>query len=455
VRDTGQQLFLADTHRAVRRHKNQPPLPAQPTSASAPGHGGLGPLRTRLLIQGELFVLAPHLLPVRIATDDLPRRAWLEYLSSAADRLAEEGGWSIHVRHSVLCTLEALVATHEPGRPYRVSEVASIRLRHRNATRTLQVLNALDLLDDDRQDADTEWLRKQLDGLPPRIESEIGDWATALRLGGARTKAKSTLTWRQYVTDAVAAVRLWPAGYETLREVTRDDITDALSRPRGGDGHTLVTALRSLFGFLKKDRRIFVNPTTRLPRRLTRRPDSPIPQRLEPSTLDELTAAHDSPTAWLIIVLAAHHALTANPIRLIRLDHVDHTGQRMRIGEQTRPLDGLTAAAISDYLAYRQTRWPRTVNPYMLINQQTAHHDAPAGRWWVREAARLRYTHLAGLRRDRILEEAMAHGARDPLHLAAMFGLHPDTAQRYTNAVYGWHAGDGGSDAEARGASVL
>jgi hypothetical protein len=24
-----------------------------------------------------------------------------------------------------------------------------------------------------------------------------------------------------------------------------------------------------------------------------------------------------------------------------------------------------------------------------------------------------------------------------PLHLAAMFGLHPDTAQRYTDAVYG------------------
>jgi hypothetical protein len=135
----------------------------QPMAASVPSHGGLGPRRRRLQIQGELFVLAPHLLPVRIAAEDLPRHTWLEYLSSAADRLAEERGWTIHVRNSVLCTLEALVATQEPGRPYRASEVASIRLRHRNAARTLQVLTALDLLDDDRPDADTEWLRKQLD----------------------------------------------------------------------------------------------------------------------------------------------------------------------------------------------------------------------------------------------------------------------------------------------------
>jgi hypothetical protein len=283
--------------------------------------------------------------------------------------------------------------------------------------------------------ADT--LDQGLDGLPPCIETEINEWANALRSGGARTKAKSTLTWRHYVTDAVTATRLWPAGYESLREVTREDVATALTHPRGGDGHTLVTALRSLFGFLKKDRRIFANPAARLPRDLTRRPDGAVPQRLEPSTLDELSEAHDSPTAWLIIVLAAHHALTANPIRFMRLDHVDLAGRRVRIRDQTRPLDDLTFTALNDYLTYRQTRWPRTSNPLLLINQQTAHHDASVGRGWVREAAQLRTTHLAGLRRDRILEEAMARGGRDPLHLAAMFSLHPDTAQRYTDAIYG------------------
>jgi hypothetical protein len=44
---------------------------------------------------------------------------------------------------------------------------------------------------------------------------------------------------------------------------------------------------------------------------------------------------------------------------------------------------------------------------------------------------------LTGLRQDRILEEATAAGTRDPMHLASMFGLHPNTAQRYIDAVYG------------------
>ena len=46
---------------------------------------------------------------------------------------------------------------------------------------------------------------------------------------------------------------------------------------------------------------------------------------------------------------------------------------------------------------------------------------------------------LTGLRQDRILEEAAATGTRDPMRLASMFGLHPNTAQRYADAVYGRH----------------
>jgi hypothetical protein len=95
--------------------------------------------------------------------------------------------------------------------------------------------------------------------------------------------------------------------------------------------------------------------------------------------LDDLADAHDSPTAWLIVVLAAHHALTANPIRLLRLDHVDLPGRRLRLGDQARLIDEFTLAALRDYLAYRQARWPHTSNPYLLANQQTAHHLGPAG----------------------------------------------------------------------------
>jgi hypothetical protein len=48
----------------------------------------------------------------------------------------------------------------------------------------------------------------------------------------------------------------------------------------------------------------------------------------------------------------------------------------------------------------------------------------------VRRVSRRRLA-ARGLRQDRILEEG---GTRDP-----MFGLHPNTAQRYVDAVYGRH----------------
>jgi hypothetical protein len=35
--------------------------------------------------------------------------------------------------------------------------------------------------------------------------------------------------------------------------------------------------------------------------------------------------------------------------------------------------------------------------------------------------------------------EATAADTRDPMHLASMFGLHPNTAQRYVDAAYGRH----------------
>ncbi|MEU5348282.1 MULTISPECIES: hypothetical protein [unclassified Streptomyces] len=44
---------------------------------------------------------------------------------------------------------------------------------------------------------------------------------------------------------------------------------------------------------------------------------------------------------------------------------------------------------------------------------------------------------LSRLRQDRILDEAEAVGIPDPLHVAAIFGLNPDTAQRYADAFYG------------------
>ena len=66
----------------------------------------------------------------------------------------------------------------------------------------------------------------------------------------------------------------WAHDHDTLREITRDDIIEALTdpRPRGGDNHTQAIALRSLFGYLKSRKRIFANPAARLPANIGRHP---------------------------------------------------------------------------------------------------------------------------------------------------------------------------------------
>jgi hypothetical protein len=71
----------------------------------------------------------------------------------------------------------------------------------------------------------------------------------------------------------------WGQDHDTLREITRDDIIEALTdpRPRGGDNHTRAIALRSLFGYLKSRRRIFANPAAGLPANIGRHRNPTLP----------------------------------------------------------------------------------------------------------------------------------------------------------------------------------
>ncbi|MFD9209483.1 hypothetical protein ACFVZM_24820 [Streptomyces sioyaensis] len=122
---------------------------------------------------------------------------------------------------------------------------------------------------------------------------------------------------------------------------------------------------------------------------------------------------------------------------MLTLTDVDLPNRDLDLGGAHRPLDNLTHAAIARYLDYGYRRWPRTANPQLLITQQTAHNTATVSRIWLRYAVRDRQATLSRLRQDRILDEAEAVGIPDPLHVAAIFGLHPNTAQRYVDAFYG------------------
>jgi hypothetical protein len=144
-------------------------------------------------------------------------------------------------------------------------------------------------------------------------------------------------------------------------------------------------------------------------------------------------------TKALASVLIRHHALPGTTIAGLTMDDIDLDQRALTAAGHRRPLDQLTSDAITRYLAYRTWRWPLTANRHLLLSQLSTLQDGPVSSWWISERTTRWNATLTGLRQDRILEEAAATGSRDPMHLASMFGLHRNTAQRYADAVYGRH----------------
>ena len=203
---------------------------------------------------------------------------------------------------------------------------------------------------------------------------------------------------------------------------------ECLRHTRAQDASTL----RSLFGILKAERLIFANPVRGV--RVSRRNPSvpaPLPARL---VTEAAAAARNDPALWVAVTLAGVHALLPGQIRHLRLDQVDLPGRRLDPGGLDRPLDEVTATAITSYLGFRNQRWPSTANPYLLITRNTAHTGEPASRFWMSRRFRRLPVTAAQLRDDRIVEEALA-GRADPLHLAAVFGFGPRTGLRYAQAA--------------------
>jgi len=410
----------------------------------------------RLARAGRVLVTAPPAAPpprqVRLCTRwvqlllcDVPRdlsRAsaqlppldpeLAERAHAEAERLAGLRGWSPRTLSLAQRGLRIVLAVHGPGEPVRASTIRQLTARTMPFPHIADVLSAVGVLDDDRPDTLAAWLDEQLAGLPAQIRAELDAWLELRRHGGPRRRPRS----RRTIVRDVRAIRGFLAGagrrYSTLRQVTRDDITTWLaSRP----GHTRAqdaSTLRSLFGILKVERLIFANPVRGV--RVSRRNPSvpaPLPAHLVTAAA---AAAKDNPALRVAVALAGVHALLPGQIRHLRLDQVDLPDRRLDPGGLDRPLDEVTAAAITSYLGFRSQRWPSTTNPYLLITRKTAHTGEPASRFWMTRLFRSLPVTAAQLRDDRIVEEALA-GRADPLHLAAVFGFGARTGLRYAQAA--------------------
>ncbi len=431
----GHQLFFADMLRALRyrlpaEHRPQKRLrrTLTPPKAFEPAEG-LGQYR---LFETRRDLAKFERPPFSEWFEEALRQPHIARAMRTADRVAGAYGWSSRLRYDVGRGLIVALACRPPDELVPHSELGALTTHLRiSVTRLAAVLDEAGLLLDDRVDTiEINWQRRLAD-VDPAIRRDALDWLARLRNGSPRSKPRKAGTASEYCRVVAPILRQWSADHDHLREITSHDVLSAVeSLPASARSQALVV-LRSLFKFLKREKRIFVNPTAQLR-----------PGRVELSVLlpiDEdayrgAVAAATTPQHRIALVLAAVHAARPADIRVIRLDDIDIGARRITIGGHTRRVEELTHRTLLTYLDFRRQTWPNTANPHLLVTGQTANDTRPVSDYTIIQLFAGLSATLDRLRVDRQLEEALNRGP-DPLHLAAVFGISHHTAIRYSEAA--------------------
>ncbi len=300
--------------------------------------------------------------------------------------------------------------------------------RHLVALRVAEFLTDEGLASTNPRAALDEWLARRLATLPGSFAAEVRIWIEALQGRGPRAaRPRHPRTIEAYMRIVGAPLAAWSARYESLREVTTDDVTGQLVLVSGPTRHLALSAMRSLFTTLKARRVLFTNPAAPLTgRALQPPPVLPLDDVLRARLLGRV----NDPGERLIVLLAGVHALLPSQICALTLDAIGPAANAMLINGRARPLDQLTAGHLRAWLHARRSRWPTTANPHLLINRSTAGGVKPVSRSYIHAAMRQAGITARDLRADRLLDEALASGG-DPLQLTHLFGISDPTAIRY------------------------
>jgi integrase len=356
----------------------------------------------------------------------------LEQARAIASRLGEARGWNPRIQAETARALAVMLASHVPGEKIPWSSLEpTLRPRDLSVSRTAEILSIAGLLDDDRVLPLDTWTDSKLATLAPGIAACARSWAGALRHGTSRSLPRSPGTARIYLRSVHPLLEQWSGRYDHLREVTAGDAAAAIAALRGHQRRKTLTALRSLTRHCKKNGLIFADPAARI--RGTPRPETMI-LPLPAARISTATRAAVTPAARLALALAAVHALRPDAIRHLTPGDIDLGNRRITVAGQSRPLDDLTRKLITEWLAWRRERWPRTSSPYLIINNQTAMTTRPVSQNWLTSSFRGLGVTLEQLRVDRQLDEALTAGP-DPLHLASVFSVGDETAIRYAAAA--------------------
>lgn len=275
------------------------------------------------------------------------------------------------------------------------------------------------------------WMLTQLAHLPVQIRTEVVAWIEVLEGRHGRSRPLSPHTVRHYLSAVQPALSDWGRHCSTLREVTTDDVADQLDGLQGSARIIAAVALRSMFAALKMRRLVFLDPARPIkPGRFPRTPVLGLDNEVRTSLLTCLPRSDHR----LVVLLAGVHALTRADILAMHLDDVDLDAATITVRHSRRRADGLLIDTLVAWLTERNQRWPACANPHLLVTYKSAYGLGPASTGYIRGIFKLLPTTAAGLRADRLLDEARTSGG-DPLRLTRLFGLSAETAVRYCNEI--------------------
>lgn len=372
----GQQLFFADL---ILKKRGKQPGATPPAALHRPVRWPDGyPVAHQQLV---LFAWPRDLTSPSLRGIQPPIPALGAALLQAVAHFGDGHGWTQRQQDMTWRGIRVLLAIADtPGARINASD-ADLLLDVPNTTRwpVLQVLDSVRMLHDDRQPPLQGWFDNHIARIPTPMRAELRAWFLALRDGSTtppRMRPRHIGGVRCHVGRVLPIAKQWAAdGHESLREITRDDVTHAL-RTAPNRTYTLGS-LRSLFRYLKATRQVFLNPTARM------RGDPRPPFQLQPVELDAIRDAINSndPARAAISALIAFHALRNGQIRKLLL--TDIRDRRVHVDGNPIPLAEPVHQRLNTWLTHRAQRWPNTANPHLFISVRTAGRTTPIDASWV------------------------------------------------------------------------
>lgn len=176
---------------------------------------------------------------------------------TAVSSFAETRGWTAATTKAV-ARAAAVLAQLVPGGPSDEA-IAAVTSRIRGSGRVRELLDA-SAPATVRESAPKRRIEQLAKDLPARFDAEVTAWVETLDGRWGRRRPLSAVTIGHYLNAAGPALHAWAVCYDSLRQVSGDDVAAQLENLHGSGRAMTAVALRSLFAALKARRLVFANP---------------------------------------------------------------------------------------------------------------------------------------------------------------------------------------------------